>query len=447
MTRARGWTTSGELRSQVEKLWERGDLGRAVISAAIGPAPTGDGDGLRETTFPLRLTLRRPTARELSERFDEARAWIDDLDATPGIRIERRRVKHRVLGANDLPAEARVQTLDDALAVAGCRTEAAALEDLARATAARRPALISWLRLRPRLGVEHAGVWEQLLDVVDWIERHPNPGVYLRQVDLPGTDTKLIETHRRVLAELIDLSVPSAVVEPAATGIRGFERRYGFRSKPNLVRFRILDPDRQLAGLAGRDGPSAPPPAFGAEPSTVVAPPADVTVDAATFARLDPDVGTVFFVENEINYLVFPELADAMVIWVAGFGTERLATADWLTSRSLRYWGDIDTHGFAILDELRRRFAAVESFLMDRQTLLDHRSRWVVESEQETRDLPRLTAAEVALYDDLRRNHLGQYVRLEQERIRYSHVQAAIEGSPHGGSDRGDAPVRQRPTR
>ena len=368
--------------------------------------------------FPLRLSLRTPSSRELSERFDEARKWIDGLDATPGIRIERRRVKHRVLGANDLPAEAWVDTLDDALAVVGRETEAAALGNLARMTARRRPVLISWLRRRPGRSVEHAGVWEQLLDVVDWIEGDPNPGIYLRQVDLPGVDTKLIETHRRLLIELIDLAVPAAVVEPAATGVKGFERRYGFRSKPNLVRFRILDSDLQRAGPTGLAGMIGP-----LDSDALLA---DVSVDAATFARLDPDVGTVFLVENEINFLVFPELADAMVIWVAGFGTERLAAAEWLASRSLQYWGDIDTHGFAILDELRRRFP-VESFLMDRQTLFDHRSQWVTEGEQETRDLPRLTRPEFALYDDLRRNQLGRQVRLEQERIRYSHMRAAID--------------------
>ena len=32
--------------------------------------------------------------------------------------------------------------------------------------------------------------------------------------------------------------------------------------------------------------------------------------------------------------------------------------------------GDIDTHGFAILDTLRARFDHVESFLMDRDTLM-----------------------------------------------------------------------------
>ena len=59
-----------------------------------------------------------------------------------------------------------------------------------------------------------------------------------------------------------------------------------------------------------------------------------------------------------------------MVIFGAGYGFEMLNHARWLASRRIHYWGDIDTHGFAILDQLRRRFEHVESFLMDRETLL-----------------------------------------------------------------------------
>lgn len=423
---ASSWTTPAQLRSQVVKLWDRGDLGRAVITAAVpegaaaGSAPDAGVDvaRFRETEFPLRLTLRKPTSRELTEQFDQVRDWVDRVDGNTGIRIERRRVKHRVLGANDLPAEAWVDTLADGLAVAGRSADGAVLTDLAAKTAQRRPGLVGWLRRRPVVALTYAEVWDQLLDVVDWVEARPNPGIYLRQVDLPGVDTKLIETHRQVLAELIDLAVPAAVMDPTATGVRGFERRYGFRSKPNLIRFRLLDPT-----AAGDPGLDLGVPGLGGINRA-----ADVTVDAATFARLDPPVGTVFLVENEINFLAFPAVPDAMVIWVAGFGTERLAAAAWMADRSLRYWGDLDTHGFAILDELRRRFPQVSSFLMDRQTLLDHHAQWVTEPDQETRDLPRLTTDEAVLYDDLRHDRLGHGVRLEQERIRYGHLHAATGG-------------------
>jgi hypothetical protein len=54
---------------------------------------------------------------------------------------------------------------------------------------------------------------------------------------------------------------------------------------------------------------------------------------------------------------------------------------------------------------------------MDRQTLLDHRPLWGVETQPETGPLARLSEEESALYDQLRHNHWGNRIRLEQERI------------------------------
>jgi hypothetical protein len=90
-----------------------------------------------------------------------------------------------------------------------------------------------------------------------------------------------------------------------------------------------------------------------------------------------------------------------------------------LHHRALHYWGDIDTYGFHILDRLRLLFPDAQSFLMDRETLVEHAPLWVRESDAYDGELPRLNSAERALYDDLRHNRLGERVRLEQERIPY----------------------------
>ncbi|PMX97712.1 Wadjet anti-phage system protein JetD domain-containing protein, partial [Pseudomonas sp. GW460-13] len=80
------------------------------------------------------------------------------------------------------------------------------------------------------------------------------------------------------------------------------------------------------------------------------APTHDVTLDADSFATLRPGVSRVFMTENETNFLAFPEAADSLVIFGAGYGFSLLAKATWLSQCKLHYWGDIDTHGFAILD-------------------------------------------------------------------------------------------------
>jgi hypothetical protein len=152
----------------------------------------------------------------------------------------------------------------------------------------------------------------------------------------------------------------------------------------------------------------------------------DLSVPAEDFARLRLPVRRVFVTENEINFLAFPPVADGMVVFGAGYGFEALAAAGWLCDLPMWYWGDIDTHGFAILDQLRAAFPHVRSLLMDRRTLMDHRPLWVSEETAARRDLPRLAVDEAALYDDLRHDRIAPSVRLEQERIGYARVVAAL---------------------
>lgn len=152
----------------------------------------------------------------------------------------------------------------------------------------------------------------------------------------------------------------------------------------------------------------------------------DLSIPAEEFARLNLPVTRVFITENEINFLAFPEVRCGVVVFGAGYGFDALGQADWLRGREVHYWGDIDTHGFAILDQLRTRFPDVRSLLMDRETLLAHREPWGKEDRPTDRDLPRLTPDEATLYDDLRRGRIAPALRLEQERVGFGRLLAEL---------------------
>ena len=84
------------------------------------------------------------------------------------------------------------------------------------------------------------------------------------------------------------------------------------------------------------------------------------------------------------------------------------------------YWGDIDTHGFAILDRARRAVPHLRSVLMDEATLHSLRALWVQEASQcPNAPFETLTAEERSCYDNLRAHIWGQCVRLEQERLEW----------------------------
>ena len=392
------WTRPADLRRQVQRLWDRG---RILSSLATG-----------DSMFPLRLALKRPSAAQLRDHFDEARSWSRSLRSMPNVRIEMREFRHRVSGANALPHEAWIDTVEDAAAVIGKRREVGEFRRVAETTRERQPSLLPWMARRPLDALQHAGDWNLLLGVVGWLRDHPRPGIYLRQMDVPGVHSKFVEARRGVIGELLDRALPPESIEAsAAAGVAGFARRYGFRDKPERVRFRILDPAHALLpGTRNRRVDAQ-----------------DWTLDAATFATLDIGVSRVFVTENEVNFLAFPSIEGAMVVFGAGYGFDSLRRARWLSRCRLFYWGDIDTHGFAILDELRGHFSRVESFLMDRATLLEFESLWGTEHAPLDRDLPRLTDEERALYDDLRYNRIGSNLRLEQERIGFGWVRSRLD--------------------
>ena len=386
------WTTPADLKAKVQKLWNCGAL---LTSVAEG-----------RSMFPLRLALKTPGSRELSERFQEVRAWIARLSSAAGpYRIEWRSINHRILGSNEIPAAVYIDTLEDALGLIEKRRAAERFAALVELTAERLPALIPWMTKRPLRTLELAGDWPRLLEIVDWLLTHPRPSMYLRQVDLPGIHTKLIEGHRCVLTELLDLVLPEEAIDASHAGIGGFCRRYGFLDKPSRVRFRVLDSNFRLLPVKTDQ---------------------DITLTQASFASLDVPLSKVFITENEINFLSFPPVPDAMVLFGAGYGFDNLATTPWLNCKDIYYWGDIDTHGFAILNQLRGFFPRTVSFLMDRQTLLAHRTLWGLEARPETGLLKRLNPEESALYDQLRKNHWGDRVRLEQERIGFDFLRDVL---------------------
>lgn len=385
------WTRPADLRAQLQKLWGRGEL---LASLVTGESP-----------FPKRLVFKGPTSAEMTDRFDEVRAWIGEILAMPRCRVEMREFKHRVFGANAVPQEAWIDTVEDAWALIGKLRDATRFTTLIDTTRQRQPKLLEWLAKRPLRALELVEEWGRLLEIVAWLENHPRPGIYLRQVDIPGVHSKFIEAHRGVLIELLDSVLSPEAIDPSASGVSQFAKRYGFRDKPERIRFRVLDPDHSLlsGGLIQ-----------------------DITLDAESFARLDFKISRVFITENEINFLAFPQVKDSLVIFGAGYGFEMLRKAERLSRCRVHYWGDIDTHGFAILDQLRSQFDHAESFLMDRATLLAFESQWGEEEKQALRDLPRLNPEEMALYDDLRDNRIRKNLRLEQERIGFGWVESVL---------------------
>lgn len=400
MTAARSaWSAPGDIVASVQRLWDSG----AILAARL------DGGAL----FPHEVRLRQPSVAAMGEQFDLVRDWIGALRSNSrpergdGYELVWRDINHRQLGRNRIPVAAIVDSEASALRMIGRGADARRFDELLASTLVAFPALRPWLARQPLRLLEHRDGWERVLAVLRWFVANPRPGIYLRQLDIPGVDTKFIEARKGLIAELLDQVLPAEAIDAGAVGARQFEARYGLLGKPAQIRFRILDGRYAIGGCS------------------------DLMVPVSQFAALRTGVERVFITENEVNALAFPDVESSMVVFGGGYGIERLAQVDWLRGRRVMYWGDIDTHGFAILDRLRASLPSVESLLMDEGTLQAHRHVWGQEDgdKRYLADLMRLTEQERRLFTQLRDNVFEERLRLEQERIGYTWAVDAVRQS------------------
>ena len=431
-TKGTGWSNRASLLAQVQKWWDRGLLLACLAhrlfddSAACNKAsPDSSPDTLKENPlndfFPKRLTLKTPDSQDLSHAFADVRQWVAAMHQLTGFRIVEKTVQHRIIGGNRLPAEVWVESLEDALRLIGRQRDATVFQQLYVLTRDQLPELLPWLSANPLKVLGLAADWEKLLAFVLWRLSHPNPGIFLRQVCTPGLNSKFVENHRGTLSALLDLLLPPDQIAREFTGVKQFAERYGFRTKPQRIRFRLLD-SRLGIGLGFSEDVDQ-----------------DLTLSIRDFANLStlPNLmdrlERVFITENEINFLAFPAVVNSLVIFGSGYGFEAYSQISWLQHLPCYYWGDIDTHGFAILNQLRHVLPHAQSLLMDEATLLAHSEFWGREEQPVVRELSRLSEMEQRLYQALVGHRYGKQLRLEQEQVSFDYLsntlKKRIEGS------------------
>ncbi len=376
------WTTPADVRRRAERRWKDGSVLRAYVAA--------------ETCPRLDVPIRGPTPREIGSRFAEVRSWRDALiEASQDgatYTLTERVLGGRVIGRVDVPERAVVAEYAQWWRLLRAWPQVRALDAVVAATRESHPALLPWVQRRPRAAIAAAPDWDRLTAAVDWLARESGGGRYLREVTAPGVDTKFIEHHAGVLTELLTcLGVPGS---DRAGAPRSFAVRHGFAEPERLVRLRVDPALRVLPAGADEVG---------------------LRLDQA--ALLDVAPHRVLLIENQVTYLSVPVPSGGIVVWGHGFDAIRLGRLPWLRAcADVWYWGDLDTHGFAILNHLRSQLPAIVSVLMDRRTLFAHWDRWVTEPRPTRADLPHLTAVERQLYEELVEDVHGPAIRLEQER-------------------------------
>lgn len=380
------WTSAADIVAKARRSWLDDSVPAAYLRG--DPCPR------------LELPVRGPAVREIGPNLARVRTWRDELHAGSrhgcAYTVIERAVGGRVIGHLTLPDRVSVSEYEQWWRLLGVGAQIRALDEVAAVTERRQPALMRWVTRRPRTAIDLSPEWPRLLAAIDWLAASAGTGRYLREVTAAGVDTKFIERHQRVLSEWLDMLRPETV--DLRVPVKTIATRHGFAVPERLVRLRV---DQALHCL--------PP---GVEEI-------GLRLDAAATLALEP--ADVLVVENQVTYLSAPVPPAGVVLWGHGFDAGRLGRMPWLSKAGrLRYWGDLDTHGFAILHQLRSQQPRTGSVLMDLDTLLAHRDRWVCEGAPSRADLGCLTGEERRVYDELVEDVHGHRVRLEQERVDWS---------------------------
>lgn len=354
-----------------------------------------------EGSWPLSLPLGVPTEAGAEAQTGQTIHWIDAWCNWSGPGevqfIERRWAR---LGRQNLPASIRFSSAGEVAAFIGREAQ------WRQATARLARVCERW----PSLPDTAAGSWavlaewpndefERLVALLAWLEANPASNLLPRQLPVPGVHGKWLEGHRRIVMRWF-----SAIRQCGTRGV-SLEQLTGLRAPPERLRLRILDPAlrQRLAGLADIEAP----------------------VDGIAAWTLP--VRAAFIVENLQTGLAFDDLPGAVVFMKQGYAVDVLGRIPWLASLPVFYWGDLDTHGFAILDRLRGYLPHACSLLMDEATLLRNRALWTREDKPYNGpSLGRLTEKESRVFAALRSGKWGHAVRLEQERIEWSRAWEGI---------------------
>lgn len=378
------------VRQKAARLYERGRVQKAYIDADEG-------------LFPFRIPLKKIGERMIKKDFatiqKEAKALMRS-----GLPCEVKSFRFASIGEQTLPIAVVFESREALLSTIEKREDFVYFSEQYGRIVEEFASLEALLSDKPLLVEGYRGKWKQLLEICHFFLTHPAPDCYIRELSIEGVDTKFIETDKKVIDLLLSVLLDPQEYDSSITAFSGygFERKYGLKYPQPLIRMRILDKRLVIAGLD------------------------DLSLPLEQFIRLEMATKRVYVVENKVTFLSFPPVSESIVLFGSGYGVHTLKSIGWLQHREIIYWGDIDSHGFAILSLFRKAFPAVRSFLMDKETAERFGSLAVTEPSAT------LFSGEAAYLMENERNLLEQIrnkaFRLEQERIPFDYVVKKLKG-------------------
>lgn len=347
------------------------------------------------------MVLKRP--EETEEDWSLLLSWSDywrhpvkDGSGKPLWRIDEKGKNTKTFGRQTLPVRVFVDRPEDAFALLGMNGEKREFLSSLKEVDEKNGALKDWfIHYYPRIRSEE--FYPLFFNIADFFQKQEEKEGYLREISIPGVDTKFLERHAFLVRTLWNALFPDNQVDSNEE----MKEKLFVKDVPiPSICARSLDASMLFCGVR------------------------KFFLSNDDVARFNPPHKRIFITENKVNGYTFPDCRGSLILFGMGYGVLELARqAKWLADKEVYYWGDLDSDGFNILSSLRHILPNVHSFLMDRDTLLAYVDKEIKDTGNTAVIPDRLTVSEKMAWKEVHDHGW----RLEQERIPSEEVEWAVE--------------------
>lgn len=351
----------------------------------------------------LSMPLKRP--QDIETSWDELLAWQDFWRKAPKAsgghplwHVEEKRKQTVSFGKQLMPVRVFIDTPEDAMALLGLTKKKKEFLAGLSAIESQMPSLRDWyLTYFVRIFAED--FFPVALSIARFMLEQEQREGYLREMAIPGVDTKFLENHNFLVRTLWNALFPENTAESSD---ELWEKLFVQKVPTPSICIRSLDEHLRFAGVR------------------------KLFLSQDDIADFQPPHRRIFITENKVNGYTFPDAEDSLILFGMGYGVLEMAeSAPWLADKEIYYWGDLDHDGFNILSNLRKVLPEmkIHSFLMDKETLLAYVDPKVKDTGNTTTIPDYLTVSEKMAWKLIHDNGW----RLEQERIPHEEVEWAVE--------------------
>lgn len=351
----------------------------------------------------LSMPLKRP--QDIETSWDELLAWQDFWRKAPKAsgghplwHVEEKRKQTVSFGKQLMPVRVFIDTPEDAMALLGLTKRKKEFLAGLSAVESQMPSLRDWyLTYFVRIFAED--FFPVALSIARFMLEQEQREGYLREMAIPGVDTKFLENHNFLVRTLWNALFPENTAESSD---ELWEKLFVQKVPTPSICVRSLDEHLRFAGVR------------------------KLFLSQDDIADFQPPHRRIFITENKVNGYTFPDAEDSLILFGMGYGVLEMAeSAPWLADKEIYYWGDLDHDGFNILSNLRKVLPEmkIHSFLMDKETLLAYVDPKVKDTGNTTTIPDYLTVSEKMAWKLIHDNGW----RLEQERIPHEEVEWAVE--------------------